>query len=99
MGYFLFGSLLSASSVSKLIFLIKANKDNTKISTPIFSGSGKNVVFFGSMAASASPKSSSSGIATYSRTSVSGGFKFGSTKGGSELRHCSKSRQIMLVVS
>ena len=35
-GSFSFGSLVSASTVSKPIFDIKATEDNTNISTPIF---------------------------------------------------------------
>ena len=40
--------------------------------------------FFGSLAARDSPKSSGGGFIAYSSTSDSGGFKFGSSKGGSE---------------
>ena len=79
-----FGSQASASSGSKPIFDINATEDKTKISTPMLSGSGKNVVSFGSLAASASPKISGGGFAAYSSTRGSGGFKFGSLKGGSE---------------
>ena len=50
----------------------------------MFSGSGKNVVSVGSLAASASPKISGGGFAAYYSTSVSGGFRFGSSKGGGE---------------
>ena len=75
---------MSASSVSKPIFEIKSTEDKTNISTPILSGSGKNIVSFGSLAASALPKISGGGFAAYSSTSGSGGFKFGSSTGGSE---------------
>ena len=51
----------------------------------MLSGSGKHVVSFDYLAASASPKISGGGLAAYSRTSRSGGFKFASSKGGSEL--------------
>ena len=44
----------------------------------MFSGSGKNVVSLGSLAASVSPKISSGGFADYSDTSGLGGFKSGS---------------------
>ena len=80
-----FGSLVSASAVSKPIFEIKTTEENTKITTPLFSGSGKNVVSFGSLDASASPKSRDGGFADYSSTRGSGGFNFGSSKGVSEL--------------
>ena len=53
-----FGSPMSASAVSKPIFETNATEDKTKISTPMLSGSEKNVVSFGSLAASATPKSS-----------------------------------------
>ena len=72
---------MSASSVSKPIFEINYTEDKTNISTPMLSVSGKNVVYFGSLAASASPKSSGGGFAAYSSTSGSEGFKFGSSKG------------------
>ena len=94
LGSFSFGSPLSSSAVSKPIFDIQATEDNTNISTPMFSGSGKNVVSFGYLAANTSPKIGCGGFAAYSRTSISGGFKFGSSKGGSEV----ETRQIMLVV-
>ena len=55
--FFLFGLPLSASAVSKPIFDIKATEDKNKISTPMLSESGKNVLYFGSMASIASPKS------------------------------------------
>ena len=63
---------------------IKATEDKNKVSTPVLSGSGKNVLSFSSLAASALRKSSSGGLADYSSTSWSGGFKFGSSTGGSE---------------
>ena len=75
---------MSASDVSKTIFDIKATEYKTKISTPMLSESGENTLSFGYMAASASPKVSGGGFTTYSSTSGSGGFKFGSSKGGSE---------------
>ena len=53
---------MSVSAVSKPIFKIKATEDKTKISTPMLSGSGKKVVYFGYMDASASPKSSGGGF-------------------------------------
>ena len=79
-----FGSSASASALSKPIFEINSTEDKTKISTPMVSGSGKNVVFFGSLVGRTSPKSSSEGFAAYSSTSGSRGFKFGSSKGVSE---------------
>ena len=42
------------------------------------------------MAASASPKTIGVGFATYSSTSRPGGFKFGSSKGGSEFKTFTK---------
>ena len=81
---FSFGSPVSASAVSKPIFEIKATEDKNKISTPTFgSVSDKSALTFGSLAASASPKSSGGGFAAYSSTSGSGGFKFGSSTGKS----------------
>ena len=77
-GSFLFGSPLSASSVSKPISEIKANECNTKVYTPILYG---NVVYFGFLAANALPKISSGGFANYYTTRRSVGFKFGSSKG------------------
>ena len=50
--YFSFGSPASASAVSKKIFEIKATEDNTKITKPMLSGSGKNILSFGSIRAS-----------------------------------------------
>ena len=76
-GSFSFGSTVSASAVSKPTFEIKATVYKTNISTHMLSGSVKSIVSFGSMAASASPKISGGGFATYSSTSGSGGFKFG----------------------
>ena len=75
---------MSASTISKPTFDINSIEDKTKISTPMLSGSGKNVISFGSLAASASPKSSGGEFAAYSRTIRSRGFKFGSSKGGSD---------------
>ena len=77
--YFLFGSPVHASAVSYPIFEIKATEYKTNISTPMFSGSGKNVVSFGYLAVSAFPKISGGGLADSPSTSGSGGFKFGSS--------------------
>ena len=75
---------MSASAVSKTIFEIKTAEYKTNIYTPMLSGSGKNILSFGSLAASAFPKSSGGVFAAYSSTNGSGGFKFGSSTGGSE---------------
>ena len=61
-GSFSFVSPVIDSAVSKPIFDIKATEDKTKTSTLILSGSGKNVLSFGSMATSASPKISGGGF-------------------------------------
>ena len=61
-GYFLFGSPVSASAVSKPVFAIMATEGKSNISTPILSGSGKNVLSFGSLYASASPNRSGGGF-------------------------------------
>ena len=62
-GSFSFGSPVSASSVSKPIFEIKATEDKNKISTPTFGyGSGKNIISVGSLASINSPKSSGGGF-------------------------------------
>ena len=60
--YFSFGSPLSAYDVSNPIFEIKATEDKTKISVYMFSGSGKNILLFGSLAASASSQSRYGGL-------------------------------------
>ena len=73
-GYFSFGSSVSVSTVSKPIFDIKDTGDNSKITTPMLSGSGKNIKFFCCLDASASPKSSGGGFSDYSSTIGSGGF-------------------------
>ena len=44
---------MSASAASKPIFDIKDTEDKTNISTPMLPGSGKNILTFGSLAASA----------------------------------------------
>ena len=75
---------MSVSTISIPIFEITATEDKTNITTPILSGSDKNGISFGYLAARASPKSSVGGFANYSRTIRSGGFKFGSSKGGNE---------------
>ena len=82
--YLLFVSPVSASTISMPIFEITATEDKTNISTPILSESGKKSISFDSLAARASPKISVGGFATYSSTIRSGGFKFGSSKVGSE---------------
>ena len=61
-GYFSFGSPASDSDVSKPIFDIKDTEDKNKIPKPMFSGSGKNVLSYGSLAASALPKSIEVGL-------------------------------------
>ena len=48
-GSFSFGSLVSASAVSKPIFHIKATEYKTNTSTPMVYGSGKNILSFGSL--------------------------------------------------
>ena len=82
-GSFSFSSLVSTYSVSKTIFEIKATEDKTNISTPMLYGSRKTFLSFVSLDASAPQKISGGGFAAYSSTSGSGGFKFGSSKGGS----------------
>ena len=57
-----FFSPLIVSAVSNLIFYIKATEEKTKITTPMFSGSGKNVLSFDYLSASALPKSSGDGV-------------------------------------
>ena len=73
-----------ASAVSKTIFYMKATEYKTNIYTHMLSGSVKNIGYFGSLAARASPKISGGTFADYSSTRRSGGFKFVSSKGGSE---------------
>ena len=72
-GPFSFGSPVSASAVSKTLFYINANEDKKNISMPMLSVSGKNIISFGSLATSASPKISGGGFTTYSSTSGSRG--------------------------
>ena len=59
---FSFGSPVSASVVNKPIFDIKATEENTNISTPMLSRTGKKILSFGSLAASASAKISGGGF-------------------------------------
>ena len=89
-GLFSIGSPVSASAVSDPIFEIKATEYKTNISTLMLSGSVKNFVSFGSLAASTSPKISSDSFSAYYSTRGSGGFKFGSQKGELNLRYCPK---------
>ena len=67
---------MSNSAVGEPIFEITSTEDKTKMSTPMLSGLGKTVVFFGYLDASAFPESSCDGFTTYSGTSISGGFNF-----------------------
>ena len=53
-----FGSPVSDSAVSNPIFEIKATEDKTNIYTHILSRTGRNILYFGSLSASALPKSS-----------------------------------------
>ena len=53
---------MRAFAVSEPILEIKDTEDKTKISTPMFSVSGKNFPPFGSLDASASSKSSGGGF-------------------------------------
>ena len=62
-----------ASALRKPIFEIKATGEKTKISTLMLSGSGKNVLSFGSLDASAFPKRIGGEFSAYSSTSGSGG--------------------------
>ena len=73
------------------MFEIKSNEDKTNISIPMFSGSGKKVISFGSMATRTSPKSTCGGFAAYYSTIGSGGYKFRSSKGGNEFEAFPKS--------
>ena len=75
---------MSASSVSNPICDNKATEENNNISTPMLSRSGKKILSLGYLDASASLNRSGGEFAAYSSTSGSGGFKFGSSKGGSE---------------
>ena len=85
--------------VNKPISETKATEDKTKISTPMLSGSVKNVASFGSLDAIAFPKTSGGGFSAYSSTSVPGGLILDHQKGGFNLRRCMKSIHSMLVVS
>ena len=67
-GSFSFVSPVIASAVSKPIFEINSSEDKTNISTPMLSGSGKNVVSFGSLSARVPPKSSGGRLDDYSST-------------------------------
>ena len=88
-----------ASSLSRTIFEIKATVEKTKISTPMLSGSGKNILSFVSLDASAFPKISGGWFAAYYSTNGSGGLNLDHQRGEVNLRHFPKSRQSMLVVS
>ena len=61
-GSLLFISPVSAYTGSNPIFDIKATEDNNNIYTSMFYGSGGNVLYFGYMASSASPKRSVGGF-------------------------------------
>ena len=89
-GSFSFGSPVSASDVNKPIFEIKATEDNTNISTPMLSGSGKKVVSFGSMALNASPKISGGGLLIISAQGDQKVLSLDHQKGEMNLRHCPK---------
>ena len=90
---------MSASAFIKLIFDITATEEKNKISTPMLSGSGKNILSFVSLDASAFPKISGGWFAAYSSTNGSGGLNLDHQRGEVNLRHFPKSRQSMLVVS
>ena len=64
-GSFSFGSPVSASAVSKPIFEINATEDKTNFYTTTFYGSDKKIIYFGYLAASASPKISSGGFSEW----------------------------------
>ena len=74
---------MSASYIINPIVDIKANEEKTNISTPILYVSEKHVIYFDSMATRASPKIIGGGFSAYPSTRISGGFKFGSSTGGS----------------
>ena len=74
---------MSASSVSKAVFYIKANDDKNKISTPMLYKSFKTFLSFDYVDARSSQKMNSGEFAAYSITSGPGCFKFGSSTGGS----------------
>ena len=96
---FSFGSPVSAYSGSKPIFEIKSTEDKTNISTPIFYGSAKNIVYFGYMAASASQKAAVVVLPLISAQEDQEVLSLDPQKGEVNLRHFPKSRQSMLVVS
>ena len=78
-GYFSFGSSVSAFAVSKPKFDIKSTEDKTNIYTPMLFGTGEKVMTFGSLSTRASPKCSGGGFSAYYSTSGSGCFKFESS--------------------
>ena len=84
---------MSASPISKSIFEIKATEDKTNIYTPMFSVSGKNVVSFGSLAASLVVLLLIPAQADHEVLSLN------HHKGEVNLRHIPKSKQNMLMVS
>ena len=73
-----FGSPVSDSAISKLIFEAKATEDKTNIYTLMLYVSGKNISSFGYLGERALLKSRGGGFDAYSITSVSGGSNFGS---------------------
>ena len=79
------------------MFEIKATEEKDKISTPMLSGSGKTVLFFGSLDASASPKISGGQFADSSRKIGSGSFSLYHQQGEVDFRHFPKSIHSMLL--
>ena len=93
-----FGLPVSASTVSKPIFDIKATEDKNNISTPMLSVSGKNVPSFGSLAESASLKTSGGAFTDYPAQTAQEVLSLDHQQREENLRHYQKSIQIMLVV-
>ena len=54
-----------SSTVSNPIYYTKATEDNTTISTPMLSGSGKNILSFDFLDESALPKSRGGGFGDF----------------------------------
>ena len=98
--YFLFGSQVSASAVSKPIFKINATKDKTKIYTPLcFLGEAETFYPLVLWLQSPHQKSVVVGSLIIPAQADQEVLSLDRQQGGVNLRHCPKSRQIMLVVS
>ena len=99
-GSFSFVSPVSASAVSKPIFEIKSTEDKSKIFTPMLSGSGKQIYHLVLWLWSPHQKTAVVGYLLIPEQVDRDVLSLVCQQGGVGyyLRHCPKSRQIMIVV-